>query len=59
MAEERAIVSRSMIIMILLSKMRFDGVCLSLNAFLKSFIIELKDKALVELDEKVDAAIDI
>ena len=59
MAEESAIVSNSMTIMILLSIMRWAGVCLSLSAFLKSFTIELKARAFVELEEKFDGAKDI
>ena len=58
-AEDRAMVRSSIATMILLSMMRLAGVCLSLRAFLKSLMIELKARALVELEETLEGATDI
>jgi hypothetical protein len=52
-------VRSSIATMILFSMMRLAGVCLSLRAFLKSLMIELKARAFVELEEKLEGATDI
>jgi hypothetical protein len=59
MADDRAMVRSRIATMILLSMIRVAGVCLSLRAFLKSLMIELKARALVELEEEVEGATDI
>jgi hypothetical protein len=59
MAEERAIVRSNIATMILLSMIRLAGVCLSLRAFLKSLMIELKAIEFVEFEEKLEGATDI
>ena len=59
MADDRAMVRSSIATMILFSMMRLAGVCLSLRAFLKSLMIELKARAFVELEEKLEGATDI
>ena len=59
MAEDRAIVRSSIATMILLSIIRLAGVCLSLRAFLKSLMMELKARAFVELEETLEGATDI
>jgi hypothetical protein len=59
MAEDSPIVKRSINMMILFRKMRLSGVCLSLRAFLKSLIIELKAIEPFDPYEKFEGATDI
>ena len=59
MAEERAIVRSNIATMILFSMIRLAGVYLSLRAFLKSLMIELKAIEFVEFEEKLEGATDI
>ena len=55
----KAIVARIMMIIMRLRITRLPGVCRSLKAFLKSFIIRLKAKVLLEVEDIEEAATDM